>query len=113
MMNTFEQREQGFEAKFHHDLDLGFRVIVRRDKLLGLWAAEKMNMPAPAAAAYAAELVNTDCGPHRDDCVYTKVLSDLHRHGVEMSDHRLRRRMAILKDEARRQVMVEENAPIM
>lgn len=113
MTTTFEQREQSFEAKFHHDLDLGFRVMIRRDKLLGLWAAELMDMSAPAAKAYASTLVDNDCGPHRDDGVFDMVMKDLHRAGVEMSDHRLRRRMTLLTVEARRQIMTEENATLI
>ena len=113
MTTTFDQREQSFEAKFHHDLDLGFRVTIRRDKLLALWAAELMDMPAPAAKNYVVELVDTECTPHRDDCLHNKVLADLHRAGVEMTDHRLRRRMTKLTEEARQQVMAEEDARLM
>ena len=113
MTTTFEQREQSFEAKFHHDLDLGFRVTIRRDKLLGLWAAELMDMSGPAAKTYAGTLIESECGPHRDDCVFETVKTDFHRAGVEMSDHRLRRRMAVLTDEARRQIMAEDNAQLM
>lgn len=113
MMTTFDQREQSFEAKFHHDLDLDFRVTARRNRLLGLWAAELMGLPAPSAEAYAAELVDTDCAPHREDCIHDKVMADLQRRGVGMSDHRLRRRMALLRDEARRQIMAERDLPLM
>ena len=113
MTTTFEQRGQSFEAKFHHDLDLGFRVAIRRDKLLGLWAAELMEMPDAAAKAYAAELVDTECTPHRDSFLQDKVQSDLRGAGIDMSDHRLERRMLKLTEEARRQVMAEEDARMM
>ena len=113
MMTTFEQREQSFEAKFHHDLDIDFRVRIRRDKLLGLWAGELMDMSAPAAKSYAANLVDSDCGAHRDNYIFDTVMKDLRAAGVEVSDHRLRRRMSLLLDEARRQIMAEDEASLM
>ena len=113
MTTTFEQREQSFEAKFHHDLDLDFRVTIRRDKLLGHWAAELMDMSAPAAKAYTVNLVESECGPHRDDGIFETVMNDLRRAGIEISEHRLRRRMAKLTDQARQQIMAEDNAQVM
>src|SRR5919112_5415398 len=57
IMTTFDKREEGFEKKFAHDEELRFKATARRNKLLGLWAAEKMGLSGPAADAYAKEVV--------------------------------------------------------
>ena len=59
-MTTFDKREEGFEKKFAHDEELKFKAEARRNKLLGLWAAEKLGMTGPAADAYAKEVVMAD-----------------------------------------------------
>jgi hypothetical protein len=110
-MTDLMHRERGFEAQFEHDLERRFRAITRRNKLLGLWAAEVMNLPAPEAEAYARDLVAADVSDtHRPDDLHDKVYADLHRHGVDLSDHRLRRKMDTLLVEAQRQILAEEEA---
>ena len=59
-MTTFDKREEGFEKKFAHDEDLRFKANARRNKLLGLWAAEKLGLAGDAANAYAKEVVMAD-----------------------------------------------------
>ena len=59
-MTTFDKREEGFEKQFAHDEELKFKATARRDKLLGLWAAEKLGLTGPAAEAYAKEVVVAD-----------------------------------------------------
>ena len=59
-MTMFEKREQGLEWKFAHDEDLRFKATARRDKLLGLWAAEKLGLSGAEAEVYANELVVAD-----------------------------------------------------
>jgi hypothetical protein len=106
-MTTFEEREKGFEAKYQHDQELRFRIQNRRNKLLGLWAAEMMGMKADQAAAYARKVVDADFAEPGDQDVHDKVYEDLHKSGVDLSDHRLRKKMVELIAEAERQIMAE------
>jgi hypothetical protein len=106
-MTTFEEREKSFEAKYHHDQELKFRIQNRRNKLLGLWAAEMMGMKADRAAAYARDVVDADFLEPGDQDVHDKVYDDLHKAEVDLSDHRLRKKMVELLSEAERQIMAE------
>ena len=80
-MNTFDKREEGFEKKFALDADQKFKAEARRNKLLGLWAAEQLGMSGDAATAYAREVVASDFEEAGDGDVVRKVLADLHRQG--------------------------------
>jgi hypothetical protein len=107
-MTAFENRERVFEAGFCHDQDLAFRVRTRRDKLFGLWAAERMGMTGPEADAYALDVVDCDLAKHGSDCLRAKVKADLQQAGAAVSDHRLDKKLKALMPEAHRQVMGEQ-----
>lgn len=92
-MSKFDERAKGFEAKFAHDAELKFKIEARRNKLLGLWAAELMGISGDAAGEYAKEVIKSDFIEAGDDDVFRKVKGDFEDKGVEMSDHRLRREM--------------------
>ena len=92
-MATFDEREKGFEAKFKRDEEFRFKVIARRNKLLGLWAAEKLGMDDEAAEAYAKEVVKADFEEPGDDDVLRKVLDDLTGKGIDTSEHLVRKQM--------------------
>ena len=69
-MASFEDREKGFERKFAHDEELKFKATARRNKLLGLWAAELMGLSGDAAQAYAREVIKADLEePGEEDVV--------------------------------------------
>jgi hypothetical protein len=89
-MTTFDKREEGFEKKFAHDEELRFKANARRNKLLGLWAAEKIGLSGPAADAYAKEVVVADFEEAGDDDVFRKVKKDLDDKKVTVSDEQLR-----------------------
>ena len=76
-MTTFDDRERAFESKFAHDAELQFRVEARRNKLLGLWAAELLGKTGAEAEAYAAEVVKSDFREAGDADVLEKVAGDL------------------------------------
>ena len=59
-MSTFDQRQEGFEKKFAHDEELRFKATARRNKLLGLWAAELLGKTGADAEAYAKSVVMSD-----------------------------------------------------
>jgi len=93
-MTTFDKREEGFEKKFAHDEELRFKATARRNKLLGLWAAEKIGLKGPEADAYAKEVVIADFETPGDDDVFAKVRKDLDAKGVKgVSDQEIRSAM--------------------
>jgi hypothetical protein len=82
MATTFDKREEGFEKKFAHDEELRFKAGARRNKLLGMWAAEKMGLSGAQADAYAKEVVMADFEAAGDHDVLHKVAKDLAGKGV-------------------------------
>jgi hypothetical protein len=107
MSSSFEKREQAQEAKYAHDSEIAFKVSARRNKLLGLWAAELMGMSGADAEAYAKQTVMSDFDEPGDEDVFRKVMGDLTTAKVEMSDHDLRRKMDGLSTVAREQLEAE------
>ena len=103
-MTTFDDRENAFESQFAHDEELRFRCEARRNKLLGLWAAELMGKSGDAAADYAKEVVSADFEEAVDEDVFRKVAGDL---GDRADAATIRAKMAELMAEAKRQVMNE------
>lgn len=106
-MTTFDEREKAFENKYKRDQELQFRVEVRRNKLLGHWVAELMDLKGSDAEAYAKEVVSADFEEPGDADVVRKVLGDLEGKHIDMSEHRLRRKMEELLTVAKHQVMNE------
>jgi hypothetical protein len=92
-MSTFDKREEGFEKKFAHDEQLLFKAQARRNKMLGLWAAEKLGKTGADAEAYARTVVIADLEEAGDDDVFRKVRKDFDAAKVEQSDHQIRRTM--------------------
>jgi hypothetical protein len=92
-MTTFDKREEGFENKFAHDEELRFRAHARRNKLAGLWAAEKLGLTGAAAETYAASIVTADLDRPGSDGVFAKLRKDFDEKGVAQSDHQIRRTM--------------------
>ena len=103
-MTTFDKREEGFEKKFAHDEELRFKANSRRNKLLGLWAAEKMGLSGPEADAYAKEVVVADFEEAGDDDVFRKVRKDFDAKGVAQSDQDIRKTMTDLMAHAIEQI---------
>ena len=85
-----------------HERD--FRVTARRNKLLGLWAAEQMRLDGDLREAYAKTVVTADLAEPGDEDVIRKVLDDFAQHGVTITREQLRDKMGELHDEARRQL---------
>ena len=104
-MAQFDDRKKAFEDKFAHDTELQFKAGARRNKLLGLWAAEQMGLTGDAAKSYATSVIESDFEEAGDEDVFKKVMADLKAKKVDISDHRLRKRMDELLAEAREQLM--------
>jgi hypothetical protein len=92
-MSGFDKRREGYESKFAHDQDLKFRATARRDKLLGLWAAEKLGLTGEAAEAYAKDVIKADFEEPGDEDVFRKVRRDFDAKKIDVSDHQIRREM--------------------
>jgi hypothetical protein len=88
-MTTFDKREEGFEKKFAHEEELRFKATARRNKLLGLWAAEKLGLSGPAADAYAKDVVAADFEEPGDGDVVRKLRKDFDAKGVAQSDQQI------------------------
>ncbi|WP_203292027.1 DUF1476 domain-containing protein [Maricaulis parjimensis] len=106
-MSGLDDREKGYENKYAHDQEIEFKANARRNKLLGLWAAEKMGLEGDAAAEYAKSVVIADFEEAGDDDVFRKVRADFDAKGVELSDHLLRKEMDELLAKARQQIQSE------
>ena len=103
-MSTFDERENAFETKFAHDAEMQFKAEARRNKLLGLWAAELMGKTGDDAAAYAREVIKADFEEAGDEDVFRKVSGDL---GGKADEATIRTKMAALMIEAKAQLMSE------
>ena len=104
MTTTFDKREDGFEKKFAHDEELKFKASARRNKLLGLWAAEKMGLSGAPAEAYAQEVVMAEFEAAGDHDVFRKIRKDLDDKKIVLSDQDIRRAMDELMAQAIAQI---------
>ncbi len=103
-MTTFEDRENAFEARFAHDADREFRITARRNRLIGLWAADRLGLTEAEADAYAKAVVQADFEETGDEDVIRKLIGDLVKGGVDTSDIEIRDMLARKADEARAQL---------
>src|SRR5277367_4393555 len=92
MSDAFQDRENTFEKQFAHDEDLRFKEVARRNKAIGLWVSETKGLSATDAEKYASEFVGAQIGKGDDD-VAAALKADLARGDVDLSDHRLRKKM--------------------
>ena len=106
-MSGFDDRQKGFEAKFHLDQESQFKVTARRNKLLGLWAAAQMGKTGADAEAYAKEVVVADFTRAGDSDVIEKVVSDLKAKNVSVTDADVRAQLDKLAHTAREQIVAE------
>ncbi len=92
-MTDLNKRGDAFENKFAHDESLRFKALARRNKLLGLWAAEKLGQSGEEAQAYARSVVSTDLEEVGDEDVFRKIRKDFDGAKIAQSDHQIRRTM--------------------
>ncbi len=103
-MTTFDDRERGYEAKFAHDQDAEFRIAARRNRLLGVWAAEQMGLQKAQHDNYAQAVVKSDFEQPGDEDVLRKVFEDLKGAGVQITEADVRLKMDELLAVAREQI---------
>ncbi|MGO9134514.1 MAG: DUF1476 domain-containing protein [Methylovirgula sp.] len=104
-MTTFDEREKAFEAKLAHDEELKFKATVRRNKWLGLWAAEKLGKSGADAEDYAADVIAVELEEQGDEGVFKKLRADFDAASVTLSDHQIRREMDALFAQATEEIM--------
>lgn len=106
-MTDFTDRERAEEAKFARDEEMAFRVLARRNRLLGQWAAEKMGLTSEETEAYAKEVVQAEFEEFGDDDVVRKILGDLTGAGCDIDEAGVRAALNANAIEARRQLIGE------
>jgi hypothetical protein len=107
-MTTFNDREKGFESKFALDQEQEFRASARRNKLLGLWAAEKMGLSAESSEEYAKAVVRADFEQPGEEDVFRKIAGDFKGSGMAISEGEIRSKMDELSSIARDQIRAGE-----
>jgi hypothetical protein len=106
-MASFDDREKGYEGKYAHDQELAFKAKARRDKLIARWLAPQLKLSEAEAAEYGKSLAGHAYEKNHEDMLVKRILADCAAKGVEMTEHRLRRHLNELLDEAQKQVMEE------
>jgi len=107
-MSTFDDRERAEEARYALDQDTQFKVMARRNKLLGIWAADLMGLSGADAEAYAKSVVLSDLEEAGDEDVFRKVRKDFDEAGIDRTDARIREQMAELLPVAREQILKDK-----
>jgi len=107
MSSAFEDRKKGFENKWAHDEELRFKVFARRNKLLGIWAAEQTGLSVAETEAYAREVIKAAFEKPGDDNVFEKIKADFSVKSLDISEHTIRRTMEELLQTAKEQVEQE------
>jgi hypothetical protein len=104
-MSSFDEREKDFEARFKHDQELAFKVTARRNKLLGLWAAQHLGLAGAAADSYAADVVAADFNRPGEGDVIEKVAADFAAKGVKLGAPAIADELNRCAEVARTQIM--------
>lgn len=108
-MTTFDDREKAFENIYARDQEMQFKIIARRNRLLGMWAAAKMGLTEAEADAYARDVIRADFETAGDEDVIRKVLGDLTTAGIDIDDAAIRQALEHKTVEARRQFIEAQN----
>jgi hypothetical protein len=103
-MTTFDEREKSYERQFQHDQELAFKAKARRNKLFGLWAAERLGLAGDASEAYARAIVAADFEKPGDADIIDKVIADFAKGGVKLDAARVRVELERCAADAKRQL---------
>ena len=107
-MTTFDDRDKGYEAKYALDQEQEFKAVARRNKSLGLWAADKMGLSPESAEQYASAVVRADFEQPGEEDVFRKVAGDFKGSGLTVSEGEIRSKMDELMSIAREQIRAGE-----
>jgi hypothetical protein len=108
-MTSFDDRERAFDAKYARDEEMQFRILARRNRLLGEWAARLMGLNAAEAESYAKDVIRADFEEAGEEDVIRKVLGDLTSAGVDADEGKIREALGHKSVEARRQIIEQSN----
>ena len=106
-MTSFADREKEFEARFKHDQEFRFKATARRNRLLGMWAAQRLGLAGADAEAYAKEVVAAEFEPGGDKHVIDKVAGDLAAKGCAVTPAQVRFELEHFGEQAKQQLMKE------
>jgi hypothetical protein len=106
-MTTFDAREKEFEARFKHDQELQFKITARRNRLLGLWAAQQLGLLGDTAESYAERVVSAQLQPGGNRNVVAKLAADLGAKDPTFTAARIRFELDHFAEQAKRQMMQE------
>lgn len=106
-MASFDDREKGYESKFAYDQEIAFKAKARRDSLLARWLAPQLKLSAAETEAYRKSLAGHVHEKNHEDALVKRIMADCAAKGVEMTEHRLRKHLHDLLDEAHKQVTEE------
>jgi len=108
-MKKLDERKKGFEGKFARDQELEFKILARRNKYLGVWAAEKLRLSGPAVEEYFAEVIKSDLEEDGDMDVFRKVRKDFDEKGISITDDELRQSMDQFLLQAKEEIIGKDN----
>ena len=108
-MSQFNDRERAFETKFAHDEEMKFRIVARRNRLLGEWAARQMGLSDAESESYAKDVVRSDFEEAGDHDVIRKVLGDLTGAGIDCDEATIEEALRNKEIDARRQIIEATN----
>ena len=108
-MTQFDDRERAFETKFAHDEEMKFRIVARRNRLLGEWAARQMGLSEAEAETYAKDVIRSDFEEAGEHDVIRKVLGDLTAAGVDIDEDKVVEALRNKEIDARRQIIESSN----
>ena len=109
-MTTFDDRERAFEAKYARDEEMQFRILARRNRLLGEWAARQMGLSEAETESYAKDVIRSDFEEAGEHDVIRKLLGDLTAAGVDCDEDEIRQALRNKEVEARRQIIEASNS---
>jgi hypothetical protein len=104
-MTTFDERAHAYEAQLAHEEELEFKVIARRNKLLGLWAANRLHIPEPEVEKYALQVVENYVDKASDEDLLKKILADFQKAEIEMTVEELEDQLFRFFDLAQEQIL--------
>lgn len=103
-MSSMQERELAFEAKFAHDEEMQFKLVARRNRLFGLWVAQRLGLDGQPAQDYARSVVAADLKEPGDQDVLAKVSADLENAGHQPEHPELENQLALCLDQARKEL---------
>ncbi len=107
MSSSFDERKRAAEAKFAHDQELAFKARARRNKKVGLWAAEQLGLSGEEAQAYAQAIIKVDFVEPGDEDIFRKLRADFDARNLAVSDHQIRRTLEEMLVEALEELQQE------